>query len=107
MFLFMWGWLESCGGVATRLERRLPGYPLGRAQLAKLPRIAASRKRWRFSEGRSGASKGGRRINNPPQVNNLPREHPQPRLGNSPRHATNLIDSSTKKHILTAADLGP
>jgi len=85
MFLLMWGRLESCGGLATRVERRLPGYPLGRAQLAKLPRIAASRKRWRFSEGRSGASKGGRRINN------LPREHPQPRLGNSPRHATNLI----------------
>jgi hypothetical protein len=32
-------------------------------------RMAASRKqRWWFSEGRSGTSKGGRRINNPPQV---------------------------------------
>jgi hypothetical protein len=31
--------------------------------------MAASRKqRWRFSEGRRGASKGSRRINNPPQV---------------------------------------
>src|ERR1039458_5833178 len=42
-----------------------------RPQLTKLPHIAASRKRcWRSSEGRSGASKGGRRIANPPQVNN-------------------------------------
>ena len=31
----------------------------------------------RFCEGRSGASKGGRRINNPPQVHNLPHEPPQ------------------------------
>jgi hypothetical protein len=34
---YMWGRMESCGGLATRLKRRLPGYPLGRAQLAKLP----------------------------------------------------------------------
>jgi hypothetical protein len=38
-----------------------------------LPRIAASRKRcWRFSAVVAGAVKGGRRIDNPPQVNNLP-----------------------------------
>ena len=37
MFIFMWGRLAACGGLATRLERRLPGYPLGRAQLDKLP----------------------------------------------------------------------
>src|SRR5450756_2236986 len=36
----MWGRLAACGGLATRLERRLPTG----AQLAKLPRIAASRK---------------------------------------------------------------
>jgi hypothetical protein len=29
--------MESCGGLATRQERRLPGRPLGRAQLDKLP----------------------------------------------------------------------
>ena len=36
----MWGRMESCGGLATRLERRLPGYPLGRAQINNLPHKA-------------------------------------------------------------------
>jgi hypothetical protein len=36
---------------------------------------AASRKGCsRISEDRGGGSEGGRRINNPPQVNNLPHE---------------------------------
>jgi hypothetical protein len=61
--------MESCGGLATRLERRLATG----AQLNKLPRIAASRKPCRgFSEGWSGASKRGRRIANPPQLTKLP-----------------------------------
>src|ERR1017187_1492279 len=35
--VLMWGRMESCGGLATRLERRLPGYPPGRPQLDKRP----------------------------------------------------------------------
>ena len=43
----------------------------------RLPRIAASRKRGRrFSAVVAGASKGGRRIDNPPQVKNLPHNCP-------------------------------
>jgi hypothetical protein len=39
----------------------------------RLPHKGASRKRrWRFSRAVAGASKGGRRIENPPQVKNLP-----------------------------------
>jgi hypothetical protein len=65
----MRGRLEACGGWPTRPERRLPTG----AQFDKLPRIAASRKPGRqFAEGRSGASKGGRRIDNPPQDAILP-----------------------------------
>jgi hypothetical protein len=43
------------------------------AVVKNLPHIAASRKRcWRFSRGVAGAYKGGRRIDNPPQITNLP-----------------------------------
>jgi hypothetical protein len=58
------------------------------AQDAILPHMAASRNEWwRFSAVVAGASKGARRINNPPQVKNLPH--------NSSRHAKNAMDSST------------
>ena len=41
-----------------------------------MPCIAARHKQcWRFSAVAAGAFKGGRRINNPPQVKNLPHEH--------------------------------
>ncbi|MGA9623949.1 MAG: hypothetical protein WBQ65_05730, partial [Bryobacteraceae bacterium] len=73
------GWLPPpvrCGPIANR------------PQLTTLPHIAASRKRcWRFSAVVAGASKGGRRIDNPPQVENLPH--------NSSRRAKNMMDSST------------
>jgi hypothetical protein len=49
---------------------------------------------WRFSEAVAGASKGGRRINNPPQVKNLPH--------NSSRRAKNVMDSSTTPQLFTA-----
>src|ERR1035437_4088665 len=35
MFHVMWGRLAARGGLVTRLGRRLPGYPPGRAQLDK------------------------------------------------------------------------
>jgi len=54
------------------------------AQPLRLRRIAASRNEWwRFSAVVGGASKGGRRIDNPPQVTNLPH--------NSSRHAKKLV----------------
>jgi hypothetical protein len=64
-------------------------FPVRGGGLLTLPRIAASRKRcWRFSAVVAGASKGGRRIDNPPQVKNLPH--------NSSRRAKNVMDSSTR-----------
>jgi hypothetical protein len=78
-------------------EKRLR--PAKSAQAASLPRIAASRNRWwQFSAVAASASKGGRRIDNPPQIANLPH--------NSSRHAKNMTDSSTcKEHAHTVADL--
>ena len=43
----------------------------------------------------AGASKGGRRIDNPPQIANLPHEYARHRLRNSSRRAKNVMDSST------------
>jgi hypothetical protein len=93
----MWGRMVSCGRVVLGLLGCLPtlgtlGHPpreiggarlsepgrapLGRTQRVPLPACPTwrrSRKQsWRLSAVAAGASKGGRRIDNPPQVNNLP-----------------------------------
>ena len=48
------------------------------------PHIAASRKRcWRFSKAVAGAYKWGRRIDNPPQVKNLPHNCAKNVMGSS------------------------
>ncbi len=72
----------TVGSVAARLlcggGRKATCGPSGGALWARprdaiRPRIAASRKQCgRFSTGVAGAYKGGRRIDNPPQVKNLP-----------------------------------
>ena len=65
-----------------------PGHPLGRAQDTILPHIAAKPQRGvAILRARGGASKGGRRVANPPQIANLPH--------NSSRRAKNVMDSST------------
>jgi hypothetical protein len=71
----------------------MAGGPIeNRPQIGNLPHMAASRKRWwRFSAAVAGASKGGRRIDNPPDPEGAPKNLPH----NSSRRAKKMMDSST------------
>ena len=65
--------MASRAAIGNRRAGRAQMAPPFGPQVKNLPRIAASRKRcWRFSADGAGASTGGRRIDNPPQVKNLP-----------------------------------
>ena len=79
---YLWGRRTPCVGCgagwhpARRLATgagRINNPPDPEGTPANLPRMAAScNEWWRFSAVMAGASKRGRRIDNPPQVNNLP-----------------------------------
>src|ERR1019366_3504773 len=90
------GWLPPLVCHCNRTSGPIDNRP----QVSNLPRIAANRKGWRFSQARSCAPKGGRRIANPPQVSNLPHR-------NSSRPAKKRMDSSTRSQPGVLPSLRP
>ena len=82
--------IDMVVAISKLLSREFQHVQVELLQMSELCHIAASRNRWwQFSAVAASASKGGRRIDNPPQIANLPH--------NSSRHAKNITDSSTRK----------